>query len=319
MTAINCCSAVLLLGVSVSALTQEPTPVSFEVAAINQVLYSDQTRNDILSGSRRVSMTVTDARVSVSYMSLAELLRGAFRVEPYQLSGPVWLDELRFDIQATIPVGSTREQVPRMLQTLLEQRFGLITHRESLEVPAYLLVVGKDGPRLREAEPETDAATPPQAADADHQQPGSATKTKGGGFAMTMKTETGTMTFTAGANGTIQTEISRITMGELAKEITGLVGRPVFDRTGLTRGYRLTLEVAAAEIAQMMNLSGGAGTNPSGGNALPGAGPANTASEPRGQSSIVASLERLGLKLEPRRMPVEVIIVDEISRIPTPN
>ena len=318
MAKINWWIGVSLMGATLAGFGQEPTPAALEVAAINQVLYTDQTRSEVLSGSKRPGMTVTDARVSISYMSLAELLRRAFRVEPYQLSGPEWLDELRFDIQATIPLGSTRDQVPAMLQTLLAQRFGLTMHRESREVPAYLLVVGKDGPKFREVEPEAVALAPltgdverPQRAD---------TTTKSSGFAMTMKTETGgTMTFKAGANGTIQTEISRMTMNELAQNLTGIVGRPVIDRTGLTRPYQLTLEVATTEIAQMMNLTGGPGANPSGGNALTGAAPANSASEPRGQSSVVASVEKLGLKLDPRRMPVEVIIVDKISRIPTPN
>jgi uncharacterized protein (TIGR03435 family) len=85
-------------------------------------------------------MTVTDTHVIITYMSLAELLQRAFRLEPYQLSGPDWLSELRFDIQATIPTDGTRDQVPQMLQTLLAARFGLVTHREFRERPVFLLV-----------------------------------------------------------------------------------------------------------------------------------------------------------------------------------
>jgi hypothetical protein len=60
-------------------------------------------------------MTVTDARVTITYMS-RELVRRTFRLEPYQLVAPEWSSEQSFDIQATIPAGGTRAQVPEMLQ-----------------------------------------------------------------------------------------------------------------------------------------------------------------------------------------------------------
>ena len=305
---------------ALSGLTQEPPPVSFEVASIRQAV-TGQLLNDILSGNRRVALLVTDDRVSINRMSLAELLQRAFRIEPYRLFGPDWLKEVRFDIQATIPAGVNRDRMPEMLQALLAARFGLVMHRELRELPVFALVVGDDGPKLGAALPEPDnpltnpgsnqnargsAGAPPE-----NGQPA----TGRGDFAITAKTETSTMTFKPGENGSIQSDISRMTMGELAALVTGFVGRPVVDLTKLAGSYHVTIEVAGAEVARMMNLGGGA----SGANTSRDAAPANVASEPPGQSSIVRSVQKLGLELKERRMPLEVIVVDKISRTATAN
>ena len=108
-------------------------------------------------------------------------------------------------------------------------------------------------------------------------------------------------------------------MGELAQTLWGFLGRPVLDRTELAGAYHVTLEIESAEVRRMMNLGGRAGGSSSGDNTPRDAAPANLASEPSGQSSIVRSVEKLGLELRARRMPTEVIIVDKISRTATPN
>jgi uncharacterized protein (TIGR03435 family) len=212
-----------------------------------------------------------------------------------------------------------------MLQALLVARFGLVTHREPRELPVYLLVVGKDGPKLREAPPDTDATlTAPErnqtrSGSAGGQQQGSRNSTTpAGDFVMTTKTEKSTMTFKIGQNGSIQADVSRMTMGELAQTLRGFVGRPVLDRTELTGAYQLTLEVSTAEATRMLNLGRGVGGSASADSSRNPA-PANLASEPSGQSSIVRSVEKLGLELRERRMPIEVLIVDKISRTATPN
>jgi uncharacterized protein (TIGR03435 family) len=80
------------------------------------------------------------------------LIRGAYSLRDLQISGgPAWIKSRGFDIQAQ-PVQSSqpvpREQVFRMLQTLLEDRFQLKWHRESREGPAYGLTVAVRGPKL---------------------------------------------------------------------------------------------------------------------------------------------------------------------------
>ena len=66
-------------------------------------------------------------------MSLAELIPIAYNVKPFQVAGPDWMSSQRFDILARMPEGTTKEQVPEMLQALLAERFQLKIHRENRE------------------------------------------------------------------------------------------------------------------------------------------------------------------------------------------
>jgi len=56
-----------------------------------------------------------------------------------------------------VPEGATKEQVNVMLQNLLADRFKLAAHREKKEMPIYALVVGKNGPKMKESAPEAAA------------------------------------------------------------------------------------------------------------------------------------------------------------------
>jgi uncharacterized protein (TIGR03435 family) len=73
----------------------------------------------------------------------------AYGVKPYQITRPDWMATTRFDIVAKMPEGSKKEDAPKMLQTLLEERFNLTKHRASAERPVLALVVGKGGPKLK--------------------------------------------------------------------------------------------------------------------------------------------------------------------------
>jgi uncharacterized protein (TIGR03435 family) len=67
------------------------------------------------------------------------------------LAGPSWLDLRRFDVSARAPVGSTPEQAKLMLQTLLAQRFSLKVHKDSKELPGFVLSAGSGKPKMKPA------------------------------------------------------------------------------------------------------------------------------------------------------------------------
>lgn len=74
----------------------------------------------------------------------------AFHLTQYQLSGgPAWLDSDRFDLEAKA-AGANENQLRQMLQTLLAERFKLVVHRETKEMPMYYLVAAKNGTKLHE-------------------------------------------------------------------------------------------------------------------------------------------------------------------------
>jgi uncharacterized protein (TIGR03435 family) len=158
---------------------------------------------------------VRGATFSETAVTLRDLIQSAYDLRIDQISGgPSWMESERYDIAAKAegeaPIA--KEQLPKMLQALLAERFKLKVHRETRETPVYELVVGKSGPKLKEA---------------------SANAKEGG--------------FTRGSNtGAMHSEISKGTMDQLARQISLTAGRPVIDKTGLTGYYAYTLDWASA-------------------------------------------------------------------------
>ena len=134
--------AVLIGCVSFSQST--PPAPAFEVASIKPA--PPQAR-----GRESVRTSVSVGRLNYTNVSLSDLIGKAYSLQRPQISGPAWLDTERFDIVARIPAGVRRDQVPRMLQTLLADRFKLQSHNEEKQLPIYALVAAKNGPKLQKA------------------------------------------------------------------------------------------------------------------------------------------------------------------------
>src|SRR5262249_30809977 len=101
--------------------------------------------------------------VDIRLMSLRDLIILAYRIKPYQLTGPDWMATTPFDIIATIPAGVPKTKVPEMLQSLLAERFGLKIRREKKEMPVYALTVARGGRKSKEVradDPEAEPAFP---------------------------------------------------------------------------------------------------------------------------------------------------------------
>jgi len=152
-------------------------------------------------------------------------------VKNYQIVGPSWLDTERFDINATLPPETTKQQFQVMLQNLLAERFKLTIHRETKELPAYVLTVGKGGPKMKESEPmapgaEAEAAAAPPGPLPVRPQMGP------DGFPVMPPGRPGL--FTMMMPGRARMMGQRQTMQDLANRLTGQLNRPVTDATGLT-------------------------------------------------------------------------------------
>jgi hypothetical protein len=101
----------------------KPAGLTFEVATIKPA--EPLTPQLVASGKLHAGMSVDGARVDIGFFSLSDMIRAAYKLKSYQLSGPDWLSVQRFDILAKMPEGATKEQVPEMLQALLADRFKL--------------------------------------------------------------------------------------------------------------------------------------------------------------------------------------------------
>jgi len=91
-------------------------------------------------------------RYEMRYASMLDLIRTAYDIDPEKVSGgPAWLEMDRFDVFATIPEHTTAESRKLMLQSLLGDRFKLVTHNDTKPMPAWALTVTKH--QLKEADP----------------------------------------------------------------------------------------------------------------------------------------------------------------------
>ena len=129
-----------------------PVPLAFEVASVKPSAPLDMAA--LRAGTAHLGTRVDAARVDIGTISLFRLICTAYRLRPYQVTGPDWMKTTMFDIQAKIPEGASVDMIPEMLQTLLVERFGLKVRRDSKEQPVYALVVGPGGPKMKESAPE---------------------------------------------------------------------------------------------------------------------------------------------------------------------
>jgi uncharacterized protein (TIGR03435 family) len=96
-----------------------------------------------------VQFTYPGGRFNATATSLKYLLEWAYGILPAQHSdGPPWMPIDRYDIVAKAAGEATDEQMKRMAQTLLADRFKLRFHRESREVPVVIISLGKTAPKL---------------------------------------------------------------------------------------------------------------------------------------------------------------------------
>ena len=287
---------------------QTAVPPVFEVASIKEVRAPSSVENT-LAGQFHIGINIDESRADYGFMSLADLIPYAYRVKRYQVSGPSWMIETRWDILAKIPQGQSADRAPEMMQSLLAERFKLSIHRENRVQSVYALVVGKGGLKIKEAAAEEEAAAPQPA-----------------GLGLRMNNDakaavisgraTGTMRLTTGPNGGMQMEIAKITMAALADRLTQFMDRPVVDATKLKGNYQVALELppeamagmAFAEKLAILAGSGSVGVGIVDANALDSSG-----------AAMIQAVKRLGLELRSRKAPVETIIVDRLEKTPTAN
>jgi len=306
-------------------------PLAFEVASIKIAPPIEPMK--VMSGQVHIGMSIDAARVDIGSLSLADLIRIAYKVKPYQVVGPEWMSGQRFDIMAKMPEGATKEQVPEMLQSLLAERFKLTVHRDGKEHAVYALIVGKNGPKLKEAEPDAaPAATAATGGEPTPAKPGvmvvgtpegqvSMSPNRDGKGATLAGGAFGQMKVSVGEAGMMRMEFAKMSMPGLCEMLSRFADRPVVDMTGLKGNYQVALDLSMEEmrnVARTAAASAGIALPMHGGGDPSKGSPADAASTPSG-NSVLAAVQQLGLKMEPRKSPVETIVVDHLEKLPTEN
>jgi uncharacterized protein (TIGR03435 family) len=238
----------------------EATPPTFEVAEV-KVNKSGEVRMAVdMQGGGRLTMRNVTMKVMIvmAYHARPEAVTG----------GPGWLDTDRFDVVAKATQTTPPDDLRRMLQTLLAERFKLVIHKEPKIISAYVLSVGKSGPNLQASEP---AVLSEQ-------------RCSPGGGAASQKHLT----------------CQHISMSALADQLQEESPRDfdvaVVDQTGLSGTFDFKLDWT------------------------PAARTAETSPDPSGGQTVFDAVEtQLGLKLERRKLPLPVIVVDRVERVPVEN
>jgi uncharacterized protein (TIGR03435 family) len=202
------------------------------------------------------SLTMRNAR-------LVTCIKWAYDVQEYQVSGPGWLSEVRFDISAKAATPVKQPELRHMLQALLADRFKLTVHRQPKEMQVLILTVGKNGHKLKPV--ETDAEP---------------------------DFKTGKMNLTG----------QGATLAQLTDFISGQLRTPILDQTGLTGRFNYFLDIEPYLTDE--NRRGG-----------PNGGP-----PPDAPGIVSQALQaQLGLRLDGKKAPVDMVMVDRVERTPTEN
>ena len=228
---------------------QASAPLVFEAASVKVNQTGDESTHIGHTGG---TLTITNA-------TLKYCILRAYGIADAQVSGPTWLDTLRYDIVAKSADDAVQDRHTLRLQALLAERFHLGVHRETREMTVYALTVAKGGPKF--------AALP-----GEHTGEGDV------------------------ASGPGQMTAKAATMDHFASFLAGPradLRRVVVNQTGLDGAYSFRLA-----------------WTPEGARA-PGAD-----APPLLPSALE---EQLGLKLETRRAPVEILVIDHADKVPVAN
>ena len=256
----------------VGAIWAQATTPAFEVASVRAAEFPNPGRGGGGPQQFRAGMQLDAGRLDWGFASLADMIQYAFGVKNYQVSGPDWMRSSRWNVVARLPEGASQDQVPKMMQALLAERFQLKIHHEKRQQPVYAIEVAKGGPRLEAIAPSNDDSTAPEPAGASAPGPfpgpfgvpfgrgpggpppdGPDGRGGRGPGAMTTTAANGATVRMSPGNGcAMHLELSKLTMQDLADTLAPFLDKPVIDATELTGTYKATLDLPMEVMFTMM-------------------------------------------------------------------
>lgn len=252
-------ASTLLLGALLLAGSLAPRWIAFAQDQSTRA-FDVATVKPVEPDDPRTSIEIHGDRLIAS-ATMKALIGFAWDVQDRDIAaGPSWIGSIVYHVEGkseSLLQQNALPQIRQMLQSLLADRFKLAIHRQTREEPVYELLVSRGGDKLK---PSTENQ-PPRLGNGRGRISGAAADT-----------------------------------GMLARMLSGRLGRPVLDKTGLTGNYDFTLTWTPAPG------EAGDGTED---------GPA---ADPGGPSIFSALQEQFGLKLESAKGPVEILVVDHVEK-----
>jgi len=268
----------LVAGASLLTLAQTPRP-SFDAASVKVDT----------AGSGLVRIATLPTRLSAVNVTLHMLVRYAFNVPDYRLSGgPNWMDSDRFDIEGAAGRVAEFDEIRAMTRSVLEDRFKLRSHVEQREQPIFVLTVarrdGRLGDQMIPAGDECKSITPPAGAPPPPPPPPGGVPAGG--------PRCPSMLGIGAVSG------RKLPMSLLVSTLSNYLNRHIVDRTNLTGTFDLDLRWTPDNV-----------------NVTPGTAPFPVFPfDPNGPSLSTALQEQLGLKLDSSRGPVDVLVIDSVEK-----
>jgi uncharacterized protein (TIGR03435 family) len=233
--------------------------------------------------------------ITIEHSTMLEIVRWNFNMTMLrqdQLQGvPDWFTTDNYEIRAKVAESDIAawkklgEGGHRLVfRKFLADRFRFAWHFSDVDSPIYNMVIAKGGLKIKEAGPDEASPFAFKTADGSTNADGTRVAYKGAGITMRPAPDGYPMYVMQ------QTHMSSFAKGFLSG---GIAGRPVVDKTGLTGAYNFSLEFAYEQGASAA---------------------AAEDSGPSRPTIFTALQEQLGLKLEPARGPVSMMVVDHIER-----
>ena len=278
-----CALACLAANVAAQSVAQSPAPASFDAVSIKP-----QTGEAPL-----VSGPSSPDRFADPDTDLLFLIRYAHDLFEYQVvGGPGWVRSKRWQISAKAPAPAHGPAMRALVRRMLEDRFALKTHVETRELPVYNLVLARGdrqlGPNIQ---PSSVDCMPfltgqrPMSESPREKESGMPACSVGGSISK---------------EGLLTPRLNGQPLSSLVRNLEASLQRRVVDKTGLQGNYDITLGYVDDSLLAQSSLRTAA--------------PASS----EGPSLMTALQEQLGMKLEPARGAVEVLVIDSASE-PTTN
>ena len=237
-----------------AAAFAQTAPATFDVTSI-------RTAAVVIRDPHAFPIHVSPTSVTMRSVTLQGAIAWSWSVMDNEIQGPGWLDRDYYDVIAKTSAPHTEDELRRMFQAVLADRFGIGVHRERKEMQAYVLTVDHKGLKMTETETDGESTIEPQPK----------------GMALT---------------------IQRTSMVEIATVISRVLQTPVVDETHLKGRYDAVFDMT--KYAQDMHPAEGAPMDMAG-------------------VMTTALREEIGLRIEPRKTAVDIVVVDHAEKEPLAN
>jgi uncharacterized protein (TIGR03435 family) len=243
----------LLIATASVAFAQ--TVPSFEVASVKVNAAGPMGREGRV---RPDAIAFTPGGVTMTGVTMRAIVQWAYHMQSIQVSGPSWIDDTRYDINAKAATPVSSEELRKMMQTLLTNRFKLAFHRDTKEMSAYVVTIAK------------------------------------GGHKMTQSVGEGDMQIKPTGKGLI-VQVTHVTLAQLSEMSASPLQGVVVDQTGLSGAWDFQLDASSFMVNQPSSM------------------------EEAINLFVQALGEQVGLKVEQKKVPAEVFVIDRAEKTPVEN